>query len=70
MKSAQTHACGEFEIPVIRMQINKWLFMSDVQRVKHSIHSLSEQRKNTVISKQAVLIASKHLVLFSIFAEL
>ena len=40
--------------------------MSDDQRLKHSIHSLSEQRKDTVISKQAVLIASKHLVLISI----
>ena len=44
--------------------------MSDDQRLKHSIHSLSEQRKDTVISKQAVLIASKHLVLISIFSEL
>ena len=66
MKSAQTHTCGAFGIPVIRNRNKQMTFMSDDQRLKHSIHSLSEQRKNTVISKQAVLIASKHLVLISI----
>ena len=54
MKSAQTRTCGEFGIPVIRMQINKCLFMSDVQRLKHSIHSLSEQRKNSNIQTSSV----------------